>query len=124
MRREPRRHHDLDVWRDAIDLVAVVYRASASFPPDERYGLTAQIRRAAVSVPSNIAEGSARRSRAELLQFLYIARGSLAEVETQLQIARRLAMLGDDDELDETLDKVFAKLGALINSLKARNDAP
>lgn len=123
MRRETRRHHDLEVWRDAIDLVAVVYRASASFPPEERFGLTAQIRRAAVSVPSNIAEGSARRSRAELLHFLYVARGSLSEVETQVQIARRLLMLGDDDDLDEALDKVFAKLGGLINSLKVKKDA-
>lgn len=102
-----------------MSLVEVIYRASASLPESERYGLTAQLRRAAVSVPSNIAEGSARRSRAELLQFLYIARGSLAEIDTQLQIARRLALLPADAALDELLDRVFARLGALLNSLKA-----
>jgi four helix bundle protein len=119
VRRQPRRHHDLEVWRDALDLVEAVYRVTASFPADERFGLTSQLRRAAVSVPSNIAEGSARRTRAELLQFLYIARGSLAEIETQLQIARRLSYLTSDETLDELLDRTFARLGALLNSLKA-----
>lgn len=119
MRREKRRHHDLEVWRDALDLVEAVYRVTASFPSDERFGLTSQLRQAAVSVPSNIAEGAARRTRAELLQFLYIARGSLAEIETQIQISRRLDMLGNDADLDELLDRVLAKLGALLNSLKA-----
>lgn len=120
MRRE-RRHHDLEVWREALDLVEAVYRVTASFPPDERFGLTSQLRRAAVSVPSNIAEGSARRSRAELLHFLHMARGSLAEIETQLQISRRLRYLGEDEALDELLDWVFAKLGALLNSLKSQS---
>ncbi len=119
MRRQPRRHHDLEVWRDALDLVEAVYRVTASFPADERFGLTSQLRRAAVSVPSNIAEGSARRTRAELLQSLYIARGSLAEIETQIQIARRLSYLTSDETLDELLDRTFARLGALLNSLKA-----
>lgn len=118
MRREKRRHHDLQVWSDALDLVEAVYRVTASFPPDERFGLTSQLRRAAVSVPSNIAEGSARKTRAELLHFLHIARGSLAEIETQLQISRRLKYLGDDDALDELLERAFARLGALLNSLK------
>ena len=82
-----RPHHDLDVWKDAIALVEAVYRHTASFPVDERYGLTSQLRRAAVSVPSNISEGAARRSRKEYLHHLSMARGSLAEVETQLLIA-------------------------------------
>lgn len=119
MRRQPRRHHDLEVWRDALDLVEAIYRVTSSFPADERFGLTSQLRRAAVSVPSNIAEGSAHRTRAELQQFLYIARGSLAEIETQIQIARRLSYLATDDILDDLLDRTFARLGALLNSLKA-----
>jgi len=118
VRREKRRHHELEVWRDALDLVEAVYRITASFPSDERFGLSSQLRRAAVSVPSNIAEGSARRTRAEFLQFLHIARGCLAEIETQIQIARRLKFFADDDALDELLDQVFAKLGGLLNSLK------
>jgi four helix bundle protein len=118
VRRQARRHHDLEVWCDALDLVEAIYRITSSFPTDERFGLTSQLRRAAVSVPSNIAEGSARRTRAELLQFLYVARGSLAEIETQIQIARRLSYLAADDNLDDLLDRTFAKLGALLNSLK------
>ena len=118
MRRQARRHHDLKVWCDALDLVEAIYRITSSFPTDERFGLTSQLRRAAVSVPSNIAEGSARRTRAELLQFLYVARGSLAEIETQIQIARRLGYLAADDHLDDLLDRTFARLGALLNSLK------
>ena len=101
-----------------MDLVEAIYRVTAALPADERFGLTAQLRRAAVSVPSNIAEGSARRTRAELIQFLHIARGSLSEIDTQLQIAHRLRMLAPDPELDELLDRVLAKLGALLNSLK------
>jgi len=74
-----RRHHDLEVWRDALDLVEAVYRVTSSFPADERFGLTSQLRRAAVSVPSNVAEGSARRTRAELLQFLLLNSLKVAE---------------------------------------------
>lgn len=118
MRREKRRHHDLEVWSDAVDLVEEVYRVTASFPPDERFGLTSQLRRSSVSVPSNIAEGCARRTRAELLQFLYVARGSLAEMDTQVEITRRLGYLADADALQKQIDRVFAKLGGLINSLK------
>lgn len=120
MRRTGRRHHPLEVWRDALTLVQHIYALTASFPPDERYGLVAQLRRAAISVPSNIAEGAARRTQAELSHFLYVARGSLAEIETQLQIARMLNFTGEDPALDEALDRVFAKLGALINSLHAK----
>jgi four helix bundle protein len=123
VRREKRRHEELDVWRDAMDLVEAVYRMSASFPSDERFGLTAQIRRAVVSVPSNIAEGAARRSRTELLQFLHVARASLAEVETQMQIALRLGMVTSIDNAAETADRVFAKLNAMIRSLQPAKDA-
>ena len=77
-------HKEMDVWNKAVDLVENIYSITANFPQNEVYGLTAQIRRAAVSVPSNIAEGCGRRSDKELMNFLYIASGSLAELETQL----------------------------------------
>jgi four helix bundle protein len=81
---------DLEVWRLGLDLAETVYRCTAAFPKIETYGLAAQMRRAAVSVPSNIAEGRARNSSKEFLQYLSIARGSLAELETQLELAVRL----------------------------------
>src|SRR5687768_16652515 len=86
-------HLDLLAWREAMTLVELVYRATADFPKAEMFGLTAQLRRAAVSVPSNIAEGAARNSSGEFAQFLGIACGSLAEVETQLELALRLGLL-------------------------------
>ena len=86
-------YRDLEVWKKSIDLVEQIYRASNNFAPDERFGLTSQVRRASVSVPSNIAEGAARTGTGEYLQGLSVASGSLAEVETQIIIANRLEML-------------------------------
>jgi len=83
-------HKDLDVWNAAMELVTNIYKLTKSFPKDELYGLTSQMRRSAVSVPSNIAEGAARKSKAEFIQFLYIALGSLSELETQLIISKNL----------------------------------
>ena len=111
-----RPHQRLDVWRDAMDLVVLVYRFTAAFPADERYALSSQMRRAAVSVPSNIAEGAARRSTAELIRFLSIARGSLAELDTQRLLASRLELAKPDTELGQLLDRTFARLNALIRS--------
>jgi four helix bundle protein len=79
-------HKDLEVWKKGIDLVGSVYKITKDFPKGEMYGLTSQLRRAAVSFPSNIAGGAARRSKNEFIQFLHIALGSLAEIETQLII--------------------------------------
>ena len=83
-------HKDLDVWNKSVSLVTLVYEVTKSFPKDEIYGLTNQIRRSAVSIPSNIAEGSARQGNKEFAQFLYISLGSLSELETQLVIANNL----------------------------------
>jgi four helix bundle protein len=117
-----RAHERLDVWQGAMLLVELVYGASATFPSDERFGLTAQIRRAAVSVPSNIAEGAARRSSPEYQRFLSFARGSLSELSTQLQIATRLGYMSPNAEMDELVDRVFARLTALMNALKKRGE--
>jgi len=112
-----RPHERLDVWRDAMSLVESVYRITRKFPDDERFGLTSQIRRAAVSVPSNIAEGAASRSTAEYLRFFSIARGSLSELDTQLQIAQRLEYCGAEADAKHLTDRTFARLNALIRSL-------
>jgi four helix bundle protein len=117
-----RPHERLDVWRDSMDLVEMIYRLTDAFPQAERFGLTAQLRRAAVSIPSNIAEGAARRSTPEYLRFLSIARGSLSEASTQLQIARRLDYTDVIAEADELIDRIFAKLTALMKTLSNRGD--
>jgi four helix bundle protein len=114
-----RPHEHLEVWQDAMELVVLTYRFSQQFPDSERFSLTSQIRRAAVSVPSNIAEGAARRSRPEYLRFLSIARGSLAELATQVQIAVRLGFVASADEISKQTDRVFAKLTAQMNALSA-----
>ena len=111
-----RPHQRLDVWRDSMELVTLVYRLTATFPAEERFTLSAQMRRAAISVPSNIAEGAARRSTPELLRFLAIARGSLAELDTQILLAHRLGLAEPDADLMQLLDRTFARLNALIRS--------
>ena len=123
MRREAdgkRSHHDLVAWQVALDLVEAVYRLTDRFPSNEQFGLTAQIRRAAVSVPSNVAEGAGRIGEREFLRFLGIARGSLSEVETQLHIAHRLGYVDDWKEADELISRTFGLLGGLINRTKGR----
>jgi four helix bundle protein len=88
-----RTHRDLDVWKKSIDLVTLIYKFTANYPKDEMYGLTSQIRRCAVSIPSNIAEGSARTTKKDFSHFLAIALGSVAELETQLIISKNLNYL-------------------------------
>jgi four helix bundle protein len=109
-------YSDLLAWQRAIDLVVIVYQLSAAFPREELYGLTSQVRRAAVSVPSNIAEGQGRWSTNEFVQFLGIAHGSLREVETQLTIAVRLGYLTADQA--ERAFPLAAETGRLINGLR------
>jgi four helix bundle protein len=90
-------YRDILAWQKSMDLVVGVYQLAKQFPGDEQFGLTSQMRRAAVSIPANIAEGHGRGHRADYLRFLYIARGSLREVETYLQIAVRLAYIERED---------------------------
>jgi len=100
-----------------MDLTIEIYRATSDFPKHEVYGLVSQMRRAAVSVPSNIAEGKGHRSDPEFVRFLFHARGSLLELQTQLLIARRLKYLPDEkaDELSRSSDEIARGLNALIN---------
>lgn len=111
-------HKDLTVYKTSIDLVIDIYRMSQEFPDVEKFGLTSQIKRAAVSIPSNIAEGAARSSKKDFGRFLYIALGSLAEVETQIEIAKRLAYLSDQTEIEEKIIYIRRMLLKLIQSLK------
>jgi len=110
-----RPHHNLKVWQDAMVLVRRVYELSARFPDAERFGLTAQMRRCAISVPSNIAEGAARASSKEFARFLMVARGSLSELDTQLRIAHDLGF-ADTSKILVDVDSIFAMLAGLVRS--------
>ncbi len=116
-----RSYHQLVAWQKAVELVTEIYRATKGFPKDELYGLMSQLRRAAVSVPSNIAEGQGRLSTGEFRQFLGHARASLFEVETQLEIALRLEYLGTEKTRD--LLAQCAELGRIINGLLSSLEA-
>ena len=140
MRREPERralyprvmvaqcrtsHKDLILWQKSMDLAAEVYRMVRCFPNFELFGLGAQLRRAAVSVPSNVAEGAARRTTRDFISFLHIARGSLAELETQLLLARRLHYVDDASAqaLATEVEEVGRLLNAVIRGLRRRLEA-
>ena len=109
--------HDLRVWQEAMNLTVEIYRATTQFPKHELYGLSSQMRRAAVSVPSNIAEGKGHRTNPEFVRFLFHARGSLLELETQILIARRLQYLPEEKarELCHHAAGIGRGLNALIN---------
>ncbi len=113
----PKTHKDLEVWKRSLDLVEKVYVMTRSFPKEEVYGLTLQMRRAAVSVPSNIAEGAARGSKKEFIQFLYIALGSLEELETQFILACRVGFASDRN-LSYTIEEIRKMLLGLLRFLK------
>lgn len=117
-----RKHENLRVWQSSMELVIATYDATRKFPPDERFSLARQMQRAAVSIPSNIAEGYGRNSDLELMRFLHIARGSLFELETQIVIAARLGYL-NAHELKVICERVFAQLAALLNRLRSEQAA-
>jgi four helix bundle protein len=105
-------HKDLEVWKKSIDLVTYVYKITKDFPKEELYGLTTQMRRSAISIPSNIAEGAARKNIKEFIQFLYVALGSFSELETQLIISKNLYYLKSDN-----LSEEYASIGKMLISL-------
>ncbi len=106
-------HEQLDAWKEAMQLVKTIYELTSAFPADERFGLTSQLRRAASSIPSNLAEGAARNGAREYVQFIGIARGSLAELDTQLQIAMMLGFLPAGHAVFQRADRV----GRLLTGL-------
>lgn len=115
-------YKDLKIWQKGIELVEIIYKITASFPQNEQYGLTSQIKRSSVSVPSNIAEGWGRGYNSNFLQFIKIARGSLYELETQLLIAYKIQLISKEDfELIQNLIVIESKMiNSFITSLKKK----
>ena len=115
-------HKDLRVWQQSIEMVTSIYLMTQSFPKEEMFGLVSQLRRASVSVPSNIAEGYARGTDKEKLHFLRISSGSMSEVETQLLLSLNLGYIDQEkyNELSEIVTSVWKQLNSLISSIKKR----
>jgi four helix bundle protein len=109
---------DLILWQRAMVLAVLVYQITRRFPREELYGITTQLRRAAVSIPSNIAEGAARRTTRDFINFLHIARGSLAELNTQLILAVRLGLADSHIDWQSSIDEVARLLNAVIKGLQ------
>ena len=112
-------HKKLDAWKLSMDLVIDVYRETDKFPTRERYGLIDQIRRAAISIPSNIAEGAARQTKKEFSNYLHIAQGSLSELDTQVELARRLDYTDEGSRriLDARMERIDKMITGLIHHL-------
>ena len=108
-------HKDLEVWKKSMDFVSLIYDITSSFPESEKFGLANQIRRASVSIPSNIAEGASRQHNKEFIQFLYVAFGSLNEVETQYTIALNLGFI--DKEAYSKLEEFKSDIGKMLSGL-------
>ena len=117
---------ELLVWKKSMEFVTEIYEITATFPSEEKFGLISQIRRTAVSIPSNIAEGNARRISADCIPFLKIARGSSAEVETQIIISKNLEFIGElrCEELTLKITEIMKMINGLINYLKTKPSSP
>ncbi len=115
-------YKDLNVWKESMDLVEDIYRLVKYFPREEIYALSNQLKRAVVSIPSNIAEGQNRNTLKEFIQFLYIALGSVSEVETQILIAQRLNYIQNIDNELKQITKIRKMINALINSIKGKGN--
>lgn len=113
-------HKDLDIWKLGIELVEEIYKITNKFPKEEIFCLTSQMRRSAISIPSNIAEGAARNSKKEFIQFLYISLGSLVELETQIIIAKKLGYIKENIDFIEVVEKLRRKLLNFIKYLKEK----
>jgi four helix bundle protein len=113
-------HKRLDAWSLSMEFAVQIYKATETFPHEERFGLTSQPRRSAVSIPSNIAEGAARQTKKEFLNSLHISQGSASEVDTELELANRLGFLPDDlhTSLVHTLERIDSLISGLIRSLR------
>jgi four helix bundle protein len=120
MKASSRPHKNLRLWQKAIDFVVQVYEVTKGFPRNEEFGLTSQLRRAAISVPSNIAEGLTRRTRNDKLHYLNIAQASLSEIDAQLEIARRLGYIDEAsfEGVESSMTDVYMLLSGLIRSLR------
>ena len=115
-----RDHKDLDVWKQSMVLVEDIYLLTKNFPADEKYGLSSQMKRAAVSIPSNIAEGAGRKGDKEFIQFLYIAMGSLSEIETQVILANRLQFIDSIEVYVVQIEKIKKMLFGLIRYINTK----
>lgn len=114
------KHRNLEVWKRAIVLAEQIYKITKCFPADERFSLTDQIRRAVISVPSNIAEGSGRQTPKDFANFLSIARGSLAEIDAQLVVAQRLGYVSDINAVTDEIVQLSKMLNAFITNLRSK----
>jgi len=115
-------HRDLEIWQLGIDLVTKIYKFTKNFPKEEIYGLTSQMRRAAISYPSNISEGAARDSINDYIRFLYISMGSLSELETQIIISEKLGYIKDSKDILEDIEAITRKTYNLIKYLKSKKN--
>jgi len=114
-------YKELIVWQKSMILVKEIYKISSSFPDNEKFGLTSQMRRASVSIPSNIAEGWGRLSRKSYIQFLRISRGSLFELETQILITKELNYISDSEIIENLITKISKMLNSIIKKLDEKN---
>lgn len=123
MNKTRRPHEKLDLWQAGVDLSAEIYGVIKNLPKEETFGLSSQMRRAVVSIPSNIAEGASRQSKKEFINFLYVARGSLSELETQLAIAKKLGYLNEEcyTKIVTKTDKIGKMLTGLIKAVSGKS---